>query len=186
MNKETKTISEIELLNIIKEVEETTPNTFVGITMRTLFTDVLKKSKTDGSINPYYKEIYKVSSKTYRLVTDYQKRVKNNLEKEGKDPNTFEVESPKGKKHISKSILTDTETETKNYVMVEWFPEIKGTTNYEHNGNPIDKQLFEKWVSVSESSNQKQGLDREVKPITPNVSNILEFSVNGTKYIIER
>jgi hypothetical protein len=92
------------------------------------------------------------------------------------------VESPSGKKHISKSLLTDTETESKFYVMIEWFPEIKGTTTYEYQGNSIDKSLFEKWISDRDSSNEKQGLDREVKPITPDLSNILEFSIGGESY----
>lgn len=185
MSNQILTVTEQELIEIIKGIEETTPNTFVGIKMKTDYTDVLKKSKQDGTINPYYKGIKKITSKTYRLVTDYQKRVHNNLVKEGKNPEEFQVESPKGKKHITKSILTDTETETKKYLMVEWFPEINGTTTFEFEGNEIDKQLFEKWISVSESSNQKQGLDREVKPITPNISNILELSVGGTQYIIQ-
>jgi hypothetical protein len=95
------------------------------------------------------------------------------------------VSSPSGKKHISKSCLTDVETETKLYVMLEWFPEIKGTTEFEFEGNSIDKQIFEKWISTSESSNQKQGLDREIHPITPLISNILSFSINGMVYIIK-
>ena len=175
-------VTKSEIINIIKEVEEKNPNTFVGVKMKTLFREVLQKTKDTKEVNPYYKEIYKVSSKTYRLVTDYQQRVWNNLIKEGKDPNTFEVESPSGKKHISKSLLTDKETETKTYLMVEWFPEIKGTTEYEYRGNSIDKTLFEKWISDRESSNEKQGLDREVKPITPDLDNVLEISVNGNRY----
>lgn len=175
-------VTKSEIINIIKEVEEKNPNTFVGVKMKTLFREVLQKTKDTKEVNPYYKEIFKVSSKTYRLVTDYQQRVWNNLIKEGKDPNTFEVESPSGKKHISKSLLTDTETETKTYLMVEWFPEIKGTTTYEYQGNTIDKSLFEKWISDRESSNEKQGLDREVKPITPDLDNVLEISVDGNRY----
>jgi len=171
-----------EFVEIIKGIEEKNPNTFVGVKMRTLFREVLQKTKDTKEMNPYYKEIFKVSTKTYRLVTDYQKRVHNNLIKEGKDPNTFVVESPSGKKHISKSLLTDTETESKFYVMIEWFPEIKGTTTYEYQGNSIDKSLFEKWISDRDSSNEKQGLDREVKPITPDLSNILEFSIGGESY----
>ena len=151
--------------------------------MKTPF-NTLKKSKIDGSINPYYGLIEKVSSKNYKLVTDYQQRVHNNLKKEGKDPNTFVVESPKGKKHISKSCLTDTETETKFYVMLEWFPEIKGQTEYEFEGNSIDKSLFEKYISDSKSSNEKQGLNREVTPITPLLTNIISISVNGVVYEI--
>jgi hypothetical protein len=170
-----------ELMEIIKNLEVTTPNTMVGIKMRTLFRDDLKKSE-NKEINPYYKQVFKVSTKSYRLVTDYEKRVKNNLKKEGKNPELFQVESPKGKRHVSKSLLVDTQTESKLYVMVEWFPEVKGTTTYEFQGSPIDKVLFEKWISKSESSNKKQNLDREVKPITPELENILEFSIDGKKY----
>lgn len=185
MKNEVKKVTKSEIISIIKEIEEKSPNTFVGVKMKTLFREVLQKTKDTKELNPYYKEIFKVSSKTYRLVTDYQKRVKNNLIKEGKDPNTFEVESPKGKKHISKSLLTDNETETKTYVMVEWFPEIKGTTEYEFRGNSIDRTLFEKWISDSEKKgNEKQGLDREVTPITPDLDNILEISIDGSRYEI--
>lgn len=177
-------VSKTEILNIIKGIEEKSPNTFVGVKMKTIYREVLQKTKDTKEINPYYKEIYKISTKTYRLVTDYEKRVHNNLIKEGKDTTTFVVEPPKGKKHISKSLLIDTETETKHYLMIEWFPEIKGTTTYEYKGNPIEKSIFEKWISDRNSSNDKQGLEREVKPITPDLDNILELSIGGTRYEI--
>ena len=178
-------VSKSELIEIIKNVEEKSPNTFVGIKMKTLFREVLQKTKDTKEMNPYYKEIFKVSTKTYRLVTDYSKRVQTNREKEGKDP-TFVSDSPTGKRHISKSLLTDTESGSKTYIMVEWFPEIKGTTTYEYKGNSIDKTLFERWISHSESSNTKQGLDREVKPITPDLDNVLELSIGGERYILEK
>lgn len=185
MNTKTKhQVTKSEMVEIIKGIEMNDPNTFVGVKMKTLFREVLKKSKEDGSINPYYNGIYKISSKTYRLVTDYEKRVKNNLIKEGKDPNQFVVEPPMGKKHITKSILTDTLTETKFYLMVEWFPEIKGRTEYTFGDNSIDKTIFEKWISDRGSSNTKQGLEREVKPITPDFDNILELSIGGEVYEI--
>ena len=178
-------VTPIEMVEVLKGVEGNPNVPFVNCKLKTLYTEVLKTCKSDGTINPYFKQIYKVSSKNYKLVTNYEQRVKNNLIKEGKDPNSFVVSSPKGKKHISKSCLTDTETETKLYVMLEWFPEIKGTTEYEFEGNSIDKQLFEKWISTSESSNKKQGLDREIHPITPLISNIISISVNGIVYIIK-
>lgn len=189
MNTNTKNpikVTKSEMINIIKEVEEKNPNTFVGVKMKTLFREVLQKTKDTKEMNPYYKEIFKVSTKSYRLVTDYEKRVKINLMKEGKDPNSFVVESPTGKRHISKSLLTDTESGSKTYLMIEWFPEIKGTTTYEYRGNSIDKTLFEKWISDRESSNEKQGLDREVKPITPDLDNILEISIEGQRYELEK
>ena len=177
-------VNDQEIQDIFLQLENQVPTPFISFTLNTNYSDMLKKSKVDGSINPFYNELRKVQEKTYRLVTDYQVRVWNNLVKEGKDPNTFNVESPSGKKHISKSLLTDTDTETKTYLMVEWFPEIKGTTEYEYRGNSIDKTLFEKWIRYGESSNEKQGLDREVKPITPDLDNVLEISVGGNRYEI--
>ena len=176
-------VNDLEIENIFREVENQVPVPFISVTLNTMYSDMLKKSKVDGTVNPFYKELRKVQTKTYRLVTDYQKRIWENLKKEGKDPNTFEVESPSGKTHISKCILTDTETETKRYVMLEWFPEIKGKTEFFHNGNIIDKMMFEKWNKSYENSNQKQGLDREVKPITPLFESIVSFRVNGMEYI---
>jgi hypothetical protein len=178
-------IGHTEMESILKMVENQVPSPFVSITLNTDFTGMVKKCKTDGSINPYFKLLKKVSTKTYRLVTDYQQRVWNNLIKEGKDPNTFEVESPSGKTHISKCVLTDTETQTKRYLMVEWFPEIKGTTEYFQNNDQIGRELFSKWMTDYNSSNEKQGLEREVKPITPLFDNIVSFRVNGVEYIVE-
>lgn len=189
MNTTTKTqvrVNDQEIENIFREIENQVPSPFISLTLCTDFTSMVKKSKIDGSINPYYKELKKTQTKTYRLVTDYEKRVHNNLIKEGKNPNEFVVESPKGKEHISKSVLKDTETGTKRYVMVEWFMEVKGSEpTYNHNGNEIDKRMFEKWITDYSSSNEKQGLDREVKPITPMFQSIVSFRVNGTEYIRE-
>ena len=177
-------VTPTEMVEIFKEIENQNPVPFINVTMKTPYTDVVKKCKQDGTINPYYKGILKISKRTYRLVTDYQKRVWKNLEREGKDPSQFVVESPKGKKHISKSCLTDTQTETELYVMLEWFDGSHGKTEYEFEGSSIERQLFEKWISVSESSNTKQGLETEVKPITPKISNLIEVNVNGVSYRI--
>ena len=176
-------VNDQEMEMIFREVENQIPVPFVSCTLRTEFTGMVKKCKEDGEINPYYKNLQKVSTKTFLLVTDYVKRVKGNLTKEGKDPNDFVVESPKGKKHISKCLLTDTETETKRYVMLEWFPETKGTTEYFQGNDQVGRELFSKWMTDYNSSNEKQGLEREVKPITPLFESIVSFRVNGTEYI---
>lgn len=178
-------IGHTEMESILKLVENQVPSPFVSITLNTDFTGMVKKCKTDGSINPYFKQMKKVSTKTYRLVTDYQQRVWNNLIKEGKDPNSFEVESPSGKTHISKCVLTDTQTQTKRYVMVEWFPEMKGTTNYFVGNDQIGRELFSKWMTDYNTTNEKQGLNRVVTPITPLFDNIVSFRVNGVEYIVE-
>jgi hypothetical protein len=178
-------VNDTQMVSIFKGLENRPTVPFVSVTMKRLFDDWTKKSKIDGSINPFWKkEVYKTDTKTYRLVTDYESRVHNNLIKEGKDPNSFTVESPKGKKHISKCVLTDKETETILYVMVEWFPEIKGTTPiFEFEGNVIDKSQFENWVTNYGTSNEKQGLNREVTPITPKFQSIVSFRVDGIEYV---
>ena len=81
--------------------------------------------------------------------------------------------------------MTDNETQTKRYVMVEWFPEMKGTTEYFQGNDQIGRELFSKWMTDYNSSNEKQGLDREVTPITPLFDNIVKFVVNGVEYIVE-
>jgi hypothetical protein len=176
-------VNDQEIETIFRQVENQVPVPLVSCTLKTDFTGMVKKCKEDGTINPYYKLLKKVSKKTYLLVTDYQKRVHRNLIKEGKDPSTFEVQSPSGKTHISKCLLTDTQTHTKRYVMLEWFPEIKGTTEYFQGNDQVGRELFSKWMTDYNSSNEKQGLDREVKPITPLFESIVSFRVNGTEYI---
>ena len=186
MTKTQVSVNDQEIEMIFREIENQVPTPFVSLTLCTDFTGMVKKCKEDGSINPYYKELKKTQTKTYRLVTDYQTRVWNNLIKEGKDPNTFEVQSPSGKVHISKCLLKGSKEETdhKRYVMVEWFKEIKGSEpEYTHNVNVIDKMMFDKWKTDYSSSNEKQGLDREVTPITPMFDSIVSFRVNGTEYI---
>jgi len=180
-------VNETELISIFKDIENQVPSPFLSVTMDTEFDKVYKKSKTDGELNPYYKGLRKVSTRTYRLVIDYQQRVWNNLVKEGKDPNTFVVESPSGKKHISKSVLVDTKTETIHYVMLEWFVNQHSSTQYTFENNPIEKVMFEKWLKDIETpTNDKQDLDKPVTPITPKISNIVSVSVNGVKYILQK
>ena len=72
MNEEIKKVTKSEIVRIIMDIEEKTPNTFVGVKMKTLFREVRQKTKDTKEVNPYFKEIFKVSSKTYRLVTNYE------------------------------------------------------------------------------------------------------------------
>lgn len=155
---------------------------FVSITSLTPFRNDVKKSKEDGSINPYYRQIFKKTKRNYKIVSDYQQRVINQLLKEGKDPNNFELKPLSGKKHLTDCILTDLETESKRYVMVEYFDEIQGKSEYFHNNDPIGKELFEKWIVYYENKSNHQGLDRNVHPITIDLNNILEVSMNGVIY----
>lgn len=176
-----------EMIDYIKNHVETmkTPP-FVNITMETPFTGWVMKCKTDGTINPYWKEVTKEVTKTYLLVTNYKKRVTTNMGKEGIE-GEHDLKELSGKRHVEglKSILIDTETESKYYIMVEQFMEVKPSkTIYRHNGNEIEKTLFEKWMKTYDSYTNQLN-DRKVEVISPLLSNIKRISVNGIEFILK-
>jgi hypothetical protein len=158
--------------------------------MRTLFMSVVKPEMIhlvtetiptmNKTGNPYYKEIVKKSKCNFLLCTDYSKRVNNNLVKENKE-NDFVPQTPKGKKHLSPCVLTDEKTETKLYLFVERFDEIKPKVQYFHNDTPIEKGMFQEFLPKEYGSNT-QGLDREVKPLTYLFDSIVGFSFRGRKF----
>jgi hypothetical protein len=168
---------------IVDHVETMVKPPFLSITMETPFTKWTKKCKEDGSINPYWKEVTKETTKTYLLVTNYEKRVNTNMSKEGIE-DTHELGELKGRQHYSKSILFDTVNEKEFYLMVEQFDEIKPSeTIYRHNGNQIDKMVFEKWLTHYDNYTSQQQ-DRKVQVMTPKLSNIKSIKVNGIKFNI--
>jgi hypothetical protein len=179
-------VSIVELKDIIiEEVETKTLVPFINLTYDSPFTNWVKKSKEDGSINPYWKEVTKETKKTYLPVVNYKKRVDGNGSKEGIE-GEHQLGELKGKKHISKCLLTDTETETKLYIMVEQFKEIKPSkTIYRHNGNEIDKVLFEKWITYYDNyTSQEQ--NRKVEVLTLLLDRVERITINGQGYKIKK
>jgi len=160
--------------------------------MKTLFMEVTKPEminlvtetfpKMNKTGNPYYGEIVKKSKGNFLLCTDYSKRVNVNRDKEDKDKD-FVPQSPKGKKHLSPCVLTDEKTESKLYLMVERFDEIKPKVVYFHNDNPIEFEMFRNFLPPI-SDNKSQGLDREVKPLTYLFDSIVSFSFRGRKFSV--
>ena len=172
------TILQMELLTLLNEVEK---STFIH-----LVTETKVKMKKIG--NPYYEQVIKRSSCNYLMGNDYGVRVLGNGDKEGipVEENTFEVEEMKGKRHVSKVVVENTNKDNGDifYLMVERFNEIKPKVEYIFEGNPIDKVLFENFMNkVYESTKQPQ--ERKVMVITFKVSNIKECSFGGTHYIVE-
>jgi len=163
-------ITKNELINVLNQVEKPT---FVHIKMKTN----VRMNKTG---NPYWNQVSKITSGNYLIGTDYEQRVNNNSENEGME-RSFVVETPKGKRHISKCVLIDTKTESVHYLMMERFDEIKSQVEYEMDGNPIEKELFQQYMTKVYES-KKQGQERKVYPITPKLDNILEMSIDKMKY----
>lgn len=170
---------------IIEEVENQPRVPFVNLTYVSPFTNWVKKCKEDGTINPYWKEVTKETKKTYLPVVNYKGRNDGNRFKEGIE-GEHELGELKGKKHISKCLLTDIETETKLYIMVEQFKEIKPSkTIYRHNGNEIDKMLFDKWITYYDNyTSQEQ--DRKVEVLTLLLDRMERITINGQGYKIRK
>ncbi len=156
---------------------------FLGVTkpeMINLVTETIPTMSKTG--NPYFGQIIKKSKCNFLLCTDYSKRVNNNRVKEEKE-NNFVPQSPKGKKHLSPCVLTDEKTETKLYLMVERFDEIKPKVVYFHNDTPIEKEMFQQFLPKV-YDNGSQDLDREVKPMTYLFESIVGFTFRGRKFSV--
>lgn len=150
--------------------------------------NLVKKCKADGSINPFWSQkdsLRKYTNRRVILLTKYGKRVGSNSEKEGIEEE-FEVGQLIGKKHIEGSdvILTDTATETKRYVMIEWFKEVAMKPSvYKVGDTEIDKELLRKYLSYSKpKADSQNGLKRRVNCQTIGFGSIIHLKVNGTTY----
>jgi hypothetical protein len=131
--------------------------------------------------NPYYDKVVKRSKCNYLIGNDYEKRVNNNYTKEELNP-TFQSEECKVGNHISKCVLFN-ERSNSHYLMVERFDEIKPQVDYTFEGNEIDKQVFQDYMTKVYES-QKQEQERKVKVITFKMENIKEVSLEGNHYIV--
>ena len=172
MIKQTLTIPRSNMITLLSEVERPT---FVH-----LVTDT--KVRMNKTNNPYYEEVRKVLSSNFYIGSVYQDRVNVNREKENKE--TDFVSSPlSGKEHISKCVLTDTKTRTKFYLMCEWFKRSYPKIDYIHNGNSIDRQLFQSF-EVKRKESEKQDLEKKVNIVTYGMDSIKEIRMNRTRYIL--
>ena len=156
---------------------------FMGVTkpeMINLITETNVKTNKTG--NPYYKQLVKKSKCNYLLCSDYTTRVNNNRVKEGKETD-FVSEKSSGKFHISPCVLMDEKTQTKHYLMVERFVEVKPKVQYFFNEEPIEFDMFKQFLSPI-SENKSQGLDRKVIVNTPLFDSIVGFTFRGRKYSV--
>ena len=176
-------ISYEKLVDLIKtEIDAKATPTLMNLTTETEV-KMLRTSKVDGSINPFWKQsVTKETTRNYLPVLDYVKRVEKNMSKEGLEGN-HELGVLSGKKHIGKCLLTSLD-ETKHYVMVEYFTNQAIESIYRHNGIEIPKSAVEKWISTSTNAYGSQGQERKVQVITPTLSNIKRITLGGNRYEI--
>jgi len=173
MNKETKVITETEMLEILSNVES---STFINI----VSTTKVRMNKTN---NPYFDKVFKVNKCNYLIGNEYETRVNTNDKKEGGEGN-FQSEENKVGNHVSKCVLFN-EKMNSHYLQVERFVEVKPNVTYLFEGNEVEKTLFESYLTkVSESSRQPQ--ERKVLVQSFKFSSINEFTLGGVHYVVER
>jgi hypothetical protein len=165
-------VTKSEMIEIFKTIEK---STFVNLVTEV----VVKMNKTN---NPYYGKVIKKNRGNYLIGNEYGIRVGTNQEKEGIDPTTFEVRE-NWFQHVSKCVVKNKKSED-YYLQYEFFKESNPVTEYIFEGQTIDQVLFQDFlVKRSEPTNQPQ--ERKVFYQTYKMDSIKEFSLNGTKYIIE-
>lgn len=171
--KTTTTISKNECIDLLKQVEK---STFINLVTTT-------KVRMNKKGNPYFDQVLKHSKCNYLIGNSYEDRNGTNGKNEGIDMTTFEVQENKVGTHISKVILYN-EKFDKYYLQVERFNEVKPQIEYTFNDNPIEKVMFENYMTkVYENKNQPQ--EKKVMFISFSIDSIKEFTLNGTTYKIE-
>jgi hypothetical protein len=171
--KQTLNVNQQEMLEILSNVEK---STFIHLVTET-------KVRMNKTNNPYFDKVKKLQKGTYLIGNEYETRVQTNEGKEGLEKQ-FESEENKVGTHVSKCVLFN-EKLNSYYLQYEYFKESNVQISYEFEGNEIDKNLFESYlVKKSESSRQEQ--QRKVFFQSYKLDSIKEFTLNGTKYVVER
>ena len=173
MINQTLRITRTDMVSVFNNVEKPT---FVNLVTDTIV-------GMNKKCNTYYEyKVIKHKSSNLYIGSTYEDRVNNNLIKEGKE-NNFVSSTPSGKRHISKCILTDTKTETKFYLMCEWFKRSYPKISYKFQNRSIDKVLFEDYL-IKRTESVKQDLDKKVNIVTYGMESIKEVRMNKTLYIL--
>ena len=172
MKKETKKITQQELLTMLMNVEKPTFTNIVS--------EVFPKMNKTG--NPYFGKVVKKSKGNYFIGGSYEEMVKTRMEKEGMEP-TFESKECSVGEHISKCVQYNDNTK-KHYLQYFTFPTSKPSSTFEFEGNEIDKQLFESFM-VKKSENSRQPQDNKHTPQSLTITNIKEISLSGVHYEVD-
>lgn len=165
------------MIEIFKGIEKSTFVHLVTVTE----VKMVQKDRVTKEPNPYHNRVTKKLSGNFLIGNDYEKRVITNDTKEGGEGN-FEVKE-NWFEHVTKCVVKSKKT-GEFYLQYEYFKESNPKVEFEFEGNPIDKMLFENYLnSKSEPTNQPQ--ERKVYYQTYKMDSIKEFSLNGTKYQVQ-
>jgi len=191
----TRVITRSNLRTILSEVNNPDFISFVSHTSEKMngFLDYWlvgengKKTKNPNPTpNPFFTDgIFNLSRK-YKIVTgfDYEKSINRRLEKEGKESNFVSGEGREvWFEVISKGLVTDKKTRSKFYLRYQYLKDSTiGKPEYLYNGNPIEKQMFESFLTKKSEGYMNQGLDDTLNFQVCDLNNILFLSMGGEVY----
>ena len=168
-------VTENEMLQILLSVDKPT---FTNIKSRTI--PLMKK--TD---NPYFEKVFKTTEGNYFIGGSYEDMVNVRMGKEGMEKDFISQKCSVGE-HVegSKCVQYNENTE-KHYLQYFIFETSKIKSSFEFEGNEIEKQLFESYIS-KKSTTSRQPQENKHKPQSFKIESILEMSLNGNRYVIER
>ena len=169
----TTNVIDILIVDLIILLNKVNKSTFIH-----LLTEVPVRMNKTG--NPYFGKVTKVSSCNYLIGNGYIDRMGTGYEKSGLDISTFDLESNKVGKHVSKVVLYNEKLKT-HYIQVERFDEIKPKNTFYFEGQEIDKSLFDQWV-IKPSQSKKQEQDKYISFIHFKLDNVKEITIDKTKY----
>ena len=175
--KQIVSVTQEELLLVLMSVEKPT---FVNIVSETIVR--MNKGKTNEGnkeLNPYHDKVTKLRKGRFLIGSDYEGRVIGNDKKEG-GKGDFKSQESKVGVHISKCVLFN-EKYNRYYLSHERFPEVKPQSEFIFEGNTIEKQLFDKWVTES-NNYENQPQERKVEWTTLTLDNIKQISLGGKIY----
>lgn len=181
----------------IMTTKNTTPKNIIKITRDELlvllmnvdkptFTNILSVTvpKMNKRNNPYFEKVFKTSTGNYFIGGTYEDMVNTRMVKEGLEPNFESMECNVGQKVEGSKCLQFNENLNRYYLQYFIFFTSNIKSEYTFEGNPIDKVLFESFLSKkSETSRQPQ--EDKHKPQSFKIESIKEISLNGNRYIVE-
>lgn len=141
-----------------------------------------KRKNPNPTRNPYYDGGIDNLSRKYKINTgfDYVKSVTRRRENEGVEE-TFE-----GKENwfnvLSKGLVTDKKTESKFYFRYQYQLDSTLDQEFYFGNDTIGRELFERYEQ-DKSDYENQGVDNPCRFQVCNLENILEMTINGTRYV---
>lgn len=153
-----------------------------------IMVDGNKKKNPNPTMNPYLDSTILQHMKKIDIVIgfDYEDSVNGRRKKEGKEQ---DFESGQGRESwfnmISKSLVTDKKTEQKFYIRYQFTDRSHSDTpEYTHNGNPIEKQLFQDYLVKKSYDYSNQGLDNTLNFQVCDLRHVEVITMNHVEYTL--